>query len=74
LTNPQIKKKLLESFSDETDSASVHLKAANMPKQATKVLLAARTMKPDEIFAPTFKDGERVASVRFPACRYLRDP
>lgn len=66
LTNPVIKRKLLESFGDETDSAAVHLKAANMPRQATKVLLPIRSMKPDEIFAPTFRDGERVALVRFP--------
>jgi DNA-directed RNA polymerase specialized sigma24 family protein len=66
LTNPQIKKKLLESFSDETDAASVHLKAANMPRQATRVLLPLRTIKEHEIYAPSFKDGERVALVRFP--------
>jgi hypothetical protein len=66
LTNPQIKKKLLESFSDETDSASVHLKAANMPRQATKVILPVKSLKPNEIFAPTFNDGERVVLVRFP--------
>jgi len=66
LTNPQIKKKLLESFSDETDSAAVHLKAAELPRQATKVLLPVKSMKPDEIFAPTFRDGERVALIRFP--------
>jgi hypothetical protein len=39
LTNPQIKRKLLETFAEETDSAAVHLKAANMPRQATKVIL-----------------------------------
>lgn len=66
LTNPQIKRKLLESFSDDTDSAAVHLKAANMPRQATKVIMPVKSMKPTEIFAPTFKDGERVALIRFP--------
>jgi hypothetical protein len=66
LTNPLIKQKLLESFSEETDSAAVHLKAANLPRQATKVLLPSNHIKPTEIFAPTFNDGERVALVRFP--------
>lgn len=66
LTNPQVKKKLLESFADETDSASVHLKAANLPRQATKVLLPSNAVKPTEIFAPTFRDGERVALIRYP--------
>jgi predicted transcriptional regulator len=66
LTNPLIRRKLLDTFGDETDSAAVHLKAANMPRQATKVLLPVNSVKPTEIFAPTFKDGERVALVRFP--------
>ena len=66
LNNPLIKRKLLETFGDETDSAAVHLKAANMPRQATKVILPSNRVKPDEIFAPTFKNGERVALVRYP--------
>lgn len=66
LTNPLIKKKLLESFADETDSAAVHLKAAAMPRQATKVLLPVSSVKPHEVFAPTYPDGMRVALVRFP--------
>jgi hypothetical protein len=66
LTNPLIKRTLLESFSDEVDSSAVHLKATSMPYQATKVILPAPSMKPDEIFAPQYKNGERVALVRFP--------
>ena len=66
LTNPQIKKKLLETFGEETDSAAVHLKAAHMPRQATKVILPSNHVKPNEIFAPTFHNGERVALIRYP--------
>lgn len=66
LTNPLIRKKLLETFGEETDAAAVHLKAANMPRQATKVLIPVKSIKPTEIFAPTFDDGERVVLVRFP--------
>lgn len=66
LTNPLIKRKLLETFGDETDSAAVRLKAANLPRQATSVVLPLHTLKPDEIYAPTFNNGERVALVRFP--------
>jgi hypothetical protein len=66
LTNPQVRKKLLETFADETDSAAVHLKSANLPRQATKVLLPSNAVKPSEVFAPTFRDGERVVLVRFP--------
>ena len=66
LTNPVVKRKLLESFSNETDSASVHLAAAHLPRQRTKVLLPIKSIKEDEIFAPSLRDGERVALVRFP--------
>ncbi len=33
LTNPTVKKVLLQSFSDDCDSAAVHLKAAALPRQ-----------------------------------------
>src|SRR4029079_19649441 len=66
LTNPVVKKKLLENFADETDSAAVHLAAAAMPRQATRVLLPIPQMKPNEVYAPGFNDGDRVALVRFP--------
>jgi hypothetical protein len=66
LNNPQIKRKLLDTFGDETDAAAVHLKAANMPRQATKVILPSNHVKPHEIYAPTFDDGERVSLIRYP--------
>jgi hypothetical protein len=66
LTNPTVRKELLTKFADSTDSASVHLKAANMPRQATKVLLPINSIKPGEIYAPSMRDGERVALIRFP--------
>lgn len=66
LTNPTVRRSLLESFSDETDSSAVHLRAAALPSQATKVLLPVPTLKEHEIYAPTFRNGERVALIRFP--------
>lgn len=66
LTNPAVKRKLLESYADGADSASVHLKAAALPGQATHVILPVNTLKPTEIYAPNFKNGERVALVRYP--------
>ena len=67
LTNPTVRKELLIKFADSTDSAAVHLKAANLPRQATKVILPITSMKPNEIYAPTFRDGERVVLVRHPS-------
>lgn len=66
LTNPVIKRKLLEKFAETVDSASVHLKAAALPRQAAQVLLPLKNIKPNEIYAPNFKHGERVALVRYP--------
>ena len=66
LTNPTIKKKLLEEFADSCDSSSVHLKAAAMPRQASQVLLPITNMKETEIYAPNFRPGESVILVRYP--------
>ena len=66
LTNPAVKKKLLDSFADDMDSASVHLKAAALPRQRTQVILPVNSLKDTEIYAPNFRDGERVALVRYP--------
>ena len=66
LTNPTVRKELLLKFADQTDSAAVHLKAANLPRQATKVILPVSSMKPTEVYAPSMRNGEQVALVRFP--------
>lgn len=66
LNNPAVKKKLLESYADEVDSAAVHLKAAAMPRQSTHVILPVNSLKDNEIYAPNFKNGENVVLVRFP--------
>lgn len=66
LTNPTVKKKLLESYADSTDAAAVHLKAAALPRQASQVILPVNTMKPSEVYAPNYKDGERVMLIRYP--------
>lgn len=66
LTNPTIKKKLLESFADDCDSSSVHLKAAALPRQRTHVILPVPSMKPTEVYAPNYRNGEKVVLIRFP--------
>ena len=66
LNNPTVKRKLLLDFADECDSAAVHLKAAALPRQSTQVILPLNAMKETEIFAPNYRDGEKVALVRYP--------
>lgn len=66
LTNSAVRKKLLESFADETDSAAVHLQAAGIRNQAIHIILPVTSLKPTEVYAPNYADGQRVALVRFP--------
>lgn len=66
LTNATVRRKLLKDFSDATDSASVHLKAAQMPRQAVHVILPIHDMKPNEIYAPNYTPGETVVLIRHP--------
>jgi hypothetical protein len=66
LNNPQVKKKLLESYADDVDSSAVHLKAAALPRQGSHVILPVNSMKENEIYAPNYRNGERVALVRYP--------
>lgn len=66
LTNPTVRRKLMETFADDADSAAVHLKAAALPRQASKVILPVESLKDNEVYAPTFRNGERVVLVRHP--------
>ena len=66
LTNPTVKKALLKSFSDDCDSAAIHLQAAALPRQKYQVILPITSMKDNEVYAPNYKNGEQVALIRFP--------
>ena len=66
LNNHTVKRKLLLDFADECDSAAVHLKAAALPRQSTQVILPLNAMKETEIFAPNYRDGEKVVLIRYP--------
>lgn len=66
LTNPTIKKKMLYDFADSCDSAVVHMKAAALPRQETRVILPVTKLKETEVYAPYLKDGEKVCLVRYP--------
>lgn len=66
LENPTVKQSMLNEFADSCDSAAVKLKAAAFPRQSTKVLIPIDTLKDDECYAPSLKDGEQVALIRYP--------
>jgi hypothetical protein len=66
LNNPTIKKHLLREFADNCDGAAVHLKAAALPGQKYHVIIPVNTIADDKIYAPNYKDGTKVALVRYP--------
>lgn len=66
LTNPTIKRQKLLEFADECDSATVHLKAAALPRQETRVILPLTKLKETEVYAPYLNDGEEVVLIRYP--------
>ena len=66
LTNPTVKKKLLQDFADGCDSDAVHLKAYGFPGQAGKVILPVTSLPPNQIYAPTYQNGTEVVLIRYP--------
>lgn len=66
LTNPVLRKKALQEFSDSCDADAVSLKAAAVPGQAFQVILPVPKLKSTEVYAPNFKNGSTVALVRYP--------
>lgn len=66
LTNPTIKRHLLEKFADGADSSAVYLKAKGLPRTQNHVLLPLPSIKPTEVFAPQYDDGDRVVLIRHP--------
>ena len=66
LTNPAVKKKLLEEFADGADSSAVHLKAAGLPRTRNQVILPINSLKDGEVYAPNFRHGEKVVLIRHP--------
>lgn len=66
LTNPTVKKELLESFADDCDHTASHLQAAALPRQKYQVILPVDKLRDTEVYAPNFDDGETVALIRYP--------
>ena len=66
LNNPTVKKHLLEKFADECDSAATHLKAAALPGQKYHAIIPVNSLKDDEVYAPNYADGSKLALIRYP--------
>lgn len=66
ITQPAVKQRLLDSFADECDAKAVHLKAAAMPRQTSNVIIPITSLKDNECYAPSYRDGEQLALIRYP--------
>lgn len=66
LNNPTLKKHYLAEFAEECDSAATHLKAAALPRQRVQVILPEPSVKETEVYAPNYRNGEKLALVRYP--------
>ena len=64
--NPNIRAALAEQIAGKIDSDADNLRAAAYPRQCSQVILPFPELSENEIYAPNFKDGERVALVRYP--------
>nr|DAJ59456.1 MAG TPA: RNA dependent RNA polymerase [Bacteriophage sp.] len=66
LTNKAVKRHFLASFASDCDASAVHLKAAALPRQKYHVILPITSMKDNEVYAPNYRNGEKIALIRFP--------
>lgn len=66
LQNPTIKKHFLNKFADECESAAVDLKGAALPGQKYHVIIPVNTLKDNEIYAPQYENGTKLALIRYP--------
>lgn len=66
VSNPVVKRKLLQEFADDCDASAVDLKVSALPRQKFQVILPLTSLNDDEIYAQNFKDGEKVVLIRYP--------
>ena len=66
INNPTVRKMRLKSFADDCDASAVHLKAAALPRQKYQVILPLNDIKENEVYAPQYENGEKVALIRYP--------
>lgn len=66
ISNPVVREKELIDFAEECDKAAVHMKAAALPGQSVCVILPCTTLKENECYAPGYKDGDKLALIRYP--------
>lgn len=66
LNNPLVRKHLLESYDNEVNSKAKHLKVLGLPRTKGHVILPYPELSPNEVYAPNYKNGEKLVLVRYP--------
>jgi len=66
LTNPTVRRKLLQDFAEDSDGAAINLKAASIPRSAIHLILPLSSIKPNEVYAPNYKNGDKITLIRYP--------
>lgn len=66
IPNPVVRKKLLEQAISDADAKQTHLKAQGIPHTKAHVLIPFPDANPTQIYAPNYRDGDRVVLVRYP--------
>lgn len=66
LNNPTVKKHLLQSFADDCDKAAINLQAAALPGQKYHVIIPINNLKDNEVYAPGYDPGTKLALIRYP--------
>lgn len=66
LTNPVIKKKLLDQYANSCDKKASELSVRGFKNQAFQVILPIPDLKENEIYAPNYDDGDIVSLIRYP--------
>ena len=66
ITQPEVRRDQLLQFANDCDASASELKAAALPRQSSKVILPVTDISDTEIYAPTYRNGEQVALIRYP--------
>ena len=74
ITNPLVKQQELMEFALGCETKAVDLKAVGTPGMRTHVLLPVNSIKPNEVYAPNYHDGDRLLLVRYPHAGPFESP
>ena len=66
LTNPTVKKYLMDEYINSLDTKYTKLKAQGIKDTMSHVILPFTDMKPNEVYAPNYKNGDNVVLIRYP--------